>query len=418
MKANLTTYTVYLGSFLLITGLSYLAFSRFIPKVAGPAPTDNKVTTGAGTPAPQAGYLNFSGPKTEVCPLNGTMHTKEEKDAWSDKRPLLVMVENHADSRPQSGLNNADIVYEAVAEGAITRFMAVYYCNAAKTSSNRYDVGPVRSARIYFMNLASEYGDYPLYAHVGGANCSAPKDPVTGTSGACTTDNRALAIERIGDWGWTNKGTWGDLNQFSLSYRICRREPERTGSLKDTEHTMYCSTQELWNIAKDRGLSNLTPANKGQSWDKDFKYWSFKQKDTPATSITARRISFDFWSGYKDYAVSWQYNETTNNYLRSNGGSPHIDFNSGEAISAKNIVVQFTKETRSIDVHMHNLYELVGTGTGILFQNGTKSDITWTKASRNARTIFKDASGKEVNFVPGSVWIEIVPLNSKIDYEG
>lgn len=417
MKIKPINYAIYLGIFLIITGLSYSVFARLFPKLKSSEVAKKITPTTSGTPAPKIGYLDFSGPKSEVCPLNGTLHTQEEKEAWSTRRPLLVMIENHADSRPQSGLNNADIIYEAVAEGAITRLLAVYYCNAARTATNRYDVGPVRSARIYFMNLASEYGDYPLYAHVGGANCSAPKDPVSGTSGACTTDSRALAIERISDWGWTNKGTWSDLNQFSLSYRVCRREPERTGAQKDTEHTMYCSTQELWNMAKDRALTNITEVN-NKAWDKNFKYWTFKQKDTPSGNITARNISFDFWAGYKDYAVNWKYDEPQNLYQRSNGGQVYIDFNSGEVVTAKDIIVQFAKETRSIDVHMHNLYELTGSGTGLLFQAGTKTDITWTKTNRTSRTVFKDLSGKEVNFIPGTVWVEVVPLGTKINYEG
>lgn len=404
---------IYLGLFLVIGGASYLLFDYFIPSKVSESLKSSTVPTESKK---QSGFLTFSGPKSEMCPINGELHTKDEKNVWALRRPLLVMIENHENARPQSGLQNADLVYEAVAEGGITRFMGVFYCNAVRGSSFKYDVGPVRSARTYFLDLASEYSDYPLYTHVGGANCSAPIDPKTGRqAGPCTTNKKALAIEQIADYGWNNKGTWGDLSQFSLPYKVCRREPERTGEERDTEHTMYCSTTELWNVAASRGLTNKTQIN-NTSWDKNFKLWSFKQKDS-SLSAGNSSFSFDFWPGYKDYSVAWNYDKPTNSYVRSNGGEKQIDFNTKEPISAKNIVIQYAKETRSVDEHLHNLYDVIGSGKGVLFQNGTKMDITWSKLSRTSRTIFKDTNGNEVNFVPGIIWVEILPIGSVINYE-
>ncbi|MBP9818127.1 DUF3048 domain-containing protein [Candidatus Shapirobacteria bacterium] len=417
MSERLQKITTYLGIFLVVTGVSYFAFSQLFPNGStslvnpGGLKTVAKPTTGQ-----QTGSVAFSGPKTEMCPLNGELFTKEEKAIWSTRRPLMVMIENHPDSRPQSGLQNADIVYEAISEGGITRFMGVFYCNAVKGSTNKYDVGPVRSARTYFVDQASEYADYPLYTHVGGSNCSAPLDPVTGRqAGPCTTNKKAQAIEQISEYGWNNKGTWGDLSQFSLSYKVCRREADRMGKEVATEHTMYCSSSELWNTAESRGLTNTTLVNKN-SWDKNFRPWLFKQSDTPSSGASS--IAFDFWSGYKDFSVSWKYNNSSKLYSRSNGGQPHVDFNTSKQITTKNIVIQYVKETRSIDEHFHNLYEVVGSGKGVLLQNGTKSDITWTKSNRTARTVYRDTTGKEVNFVPGQIWVEILPIATPVTYEG
>lgn len=412
MTPKIKSLFVYLGLFLVVAGLSFLFFDHFLPNQSLSLLPQKTLVTSSNTPTPpKAGFLTFEGPKTETCPLNGALYTSSEKELWSTHRPLMVMIENHQDARPQSGLANADVVYEVVAEGGITRFMALFYCAVQKGSPNRYDVGPVRSARTYFLDLASEYSDYPLYAHVGGANCSAATP-----GGPCTTNRKAQAIEQIASYGWNNKGTWGDLSQFSLSYKVCRREPERTGEVRDTEHTMYCSTKELWQIAADRGLTNQTVVNK-TSWDKNFRPWNFTQKDQSIATPLAKNISFDFWSGYKDYSVAWSYRPSTNDYSRQNGGQPHTDFNTGEVITAKNIVFQFVKESRSVDEHMHNLYEVIGSGTGYLFQNGDKIDITWTKASRTARTIFKDKNGQEVKFVPGTIWVEIVSKNTTVNYE-
>lgn len=412
MHPKLITAFTYLGLYLFLTGFSFFVSVRLFPVSTASNPPD---TTAEITSTPgKTGIIQFEGPRTEVCPLNGDLFTAKEKEIWSTRRPLMVMIENHEDSRPQSGLDNADIVYEAVAEGGITRFMGIFYCGVIKGSANKYDVGPVRSARTYFLDLASEYSDYPLYTHVGGANCSAPLDPVTGrAAGPCTTNKKAQAIEQIASYGWNNKGTWGDLSQFSLPYKACRREPERTGEVWDTEHTMYCSTTELYNIAADRGLTNQTIVNK-VNWDKNYRPWLFKQKDAAVATPSTNPISFDFWAGYKQYSVTWQYDPAKNVYLRSHSGSSHIDFNTGGQLSAKNVLIQFVKETRSIDVHLHNLYDVIGNGKGILYQNGEKIDITWQKPNRISRTIYKDSAGKEVNFVPGQIWIELVPVGNPI----
>lgn len=401
---------IYLGLFFVVSGISYLIFNKFLPQASTVQEVSPTITANPTSSKP--GIIDFVGPKTEACLINGDLFTVEEKNAWSIRRPIGVMIENHLDSRPQSGLQNADIVYEVVAEGGITRFMGIFYCNAVKGSSNKYDVGPVRSARTYFLDLVSEYADYPLYAHVGGATCS-PAVP----GGPCTTAKKALALEQIDQYGWTNKGTAGDLNEFSLSYKVCRREPDRTSQVRDTEHTMYCSTSELWNVAANRGLTNLTQIKK-ISWDKNFRPWIFKQKDSPVSDASSSPISFDFWAGHKDYSVTWNYDRVTNRYLRTNGDQKHIDFNTSETLFTKNIVIQFVKETRGLDEHGHLLFDTIGNGKGILFQNGRKLDITWSKPSRLSRTIFKDQKGAEVNFVPGMIWIEILPIGNTVNYEG
>jgi hypothetical protein len=177
---------------------------------------------------------------------------------------------------------------------------------------------------------------------------------------------------------------------------------------------MYCSSTALWSIAATRGLTNKTEINK-TNWDKNFRSWQFNASD--AASSGAANINLAFW-GDSAYSVAWKYDAASKTYKRKNGGADHVDFNSKSVLSAKNIVVQFAKESRSIDEHMHNLYEVVGTGDGYLFQNGTKVDITWSKPTRTSRTIFKDKSGKEVNFIPGQIWVEIIPKGTSVTYEG
>lgn len=413
MSPKLIKISSFIGLFLIITGLSYFLFDHFIPANRSFLFTISKKINKKDQNGDEVTVIEsiYPGPKTQICPLNGQLYTKEEEAIWSKRRPLLVMIENHEDSRPQSGLQTADIVYEAVAEGGITRFMAVFYCGQVEGSeANKYDLGPVRSARTYFLDLASEYSDYPLYNHVGGANCSAATD-----NGPCTTNRKAQAIEQISAYGWNNKGTRSDLSQFALSYKACRREPERTGEVRATEHTMYCSSKELWDLAEVRGLTNMTESKK-VSWDKKYRPWLFTQEDKASSEVNASLLSFNFWSGYKGYAVSWKYDSANNNYLRIHTDQQQVDFNNQKNITAKNIVLQFVKETRSVDEHLHNLYQVIGKGNGVLVQNGQKIDITWSKANRLSRTIFKNKQGKEIKFVPGPIWVEVLPTGTTVSY--
>jgi hypothetical protein len=142
----------------------------------------------------------------------------------------------------------------------------------------------------------------------------------------------------------------------------------------------------------------------------------FKQVDKASSSPTANDISLSFWSGYSAYSVEWKFNTENNNYIRYNGGEEQIDFNVSKPITAKNIIVQFVKETRSVDEHLHNLYAVIGKGTGVLIQNGQKTEVTWSKANRASRTIYKDENGKEINFVAGNIWVEILPIGTEISY--
>ena len=403
MNKKLSVIFLFVGAYLLAAGISLAVFSFLKERSSVFETPTSSISPGAGSRFPV-----LTGPKDQACPLNGAKFTKTEKNLWEKRRPLLVMIENHEESRPQSGLSRADVVYEAVAEGAITRLMAVFYCGqAAYALEGDYDVGPVRSARTYFLDWASEYGDYPLYVHVGGAHCS----PVAGNSGPCTTDKKAQALEQIKSYGWLNSETKSDLNQFALSFRVCRREPDRIGHPVATEHSMYCSSEALWATAAERNLTNTN--YKETPWDKKFRAWQFKDDSPSAGSVSPE---FDFWRDYKQYAVRWEYDKASNAYKRLNGGKSHIDFNTKEQLTAKNVVVQFTQEKGPVDEHKHLLYTTTGTGKALIFQDGQAIEGKWSKQSRTDRTLFFDNRGKEIKFNRGPIWIEILPTTGKVSY--
>jgi len=218
-----------LGLYLISSGISYAGFSLFGGKGSSML-VQSPVAKVSNTPKPKY-KVDPSVPRDQVCPLNGLKYTKQEKDLWDKVRPLAVMIENSEEARPQSGLSRADIVYEALAEGWITRLMGVYYCN---TPMENISFAPVRSARTYFVDWVSEYD--ALYNHVGGAG-RCPDD---------TVDPRAKALCQINTYGIK------DLDQFGIGYPDCYRNPDRLDHPVATEHTMVCFSDNLYKIAEKR----------------------------------------------------------------------------------------------------------------------------------------------------------------------
>ncbi len=341
-------------------------------------------------------------PKTEQCPLNGQMMTVAQKNKWVTRRPLGVAIENHLEARPQSGISSADVVYEAVAEGGITRFLAVFYCQDAPL------IGPVRSARVHFIKMLREYGEYPLYGHVGGANC----DSEIGSG--CANGAKADALGLIRKLGWNS---YNDMDQFGVPFPYYWRDYERLPGVA-TEHTVYSSTAKLWDYAKTkRLLSNVD--EEGVAWDKTFDSWKFV-KDAPQTERgKVNKIQLGFWNSFaSDFSVVWNYNTAKNNYTRVNGGKPHLDKNTKKPLDAKNVIVVFAKESPANDGYEggHILYTLEGEGDSLVFQNGTAQKATWKKDDPESRMKWFDENDKEISIVGGKVFVEILPIGNKVTY--
>jgi len=370
---------------------SYSYFSGGLPQLKSTA----SKSTPTATSEPEE-------PKTEECPINGQMMTKKQKDLWVTRRPLGAMIENHVEARPQSGLSSADVVYEAVAEGGITRFLAVFYCQDATF------VGPVRSARVHFMKMLREYGEYPLYAHVGGANCDAE------TGSGCANGAKADALGIIRKLKWDG---YNDMNQFGVPFPVFWRDYDRLPN-RATEHTVYSATKKLWDYAKaKRLLTNVD--EEGVSWDKTFTKWTFADDAPVAERGPATKISLGFWNAFSsDFSVDWTYDKLKNTYSRTNGGKPHLDKNTGKQLTAKNVIIVFAKESPANDGYDggHILYQLTGTGDALVFQNGKATIATWDKEDEETRMSFADEKGKKISIVRGKVFVEILPTGNKVTY--
>ena len=382
---------IFFISFIISGYISYSIFGEgkaiaFLPQTKYKPPTANNNDeeankTGAKTEE-----------KTEECPLNGELFGKSDRQKWEKRRPLGIMVENSTAARPQSGLSSADVIYEAVAEGGITRFLAIYYCQ-----DTTY-VGPVRFDGIYFIKLLQEYGAYPLYAHVGGAN----------------TDGQADALGEIDELGW---GLYNDLNQFGVPFPYYWRDYERLPG-RVTEHTVYTNTSKLWEFAKvKRGLTNSDKKNK--AWDSTFSTWKFKDAAASATKGTLTKISFSFWDILStEHFVDWNYDKISNSFKRNKGGSTNMEKNSGKQLEAKNIVILFARESSANDGYPggHILYKLTGSGDGLVFQDGNAIEVTWNKKSEESRLKLFAENGSEISFIRGQIWFEILPIGNKVTY--
>jgi len=320
-----------------------------------------------------------------ASPINGAFHTKEEYENYKDRRPLAVMVNNHIDARPQFGISYADIVYEAVAEGGITRLMPIFH------STDAGKVGPVRSARVHFIDLAAEY--YSWYAHWGGAY--APVFP-DGTKDYSETNPKADAYQHINDVSLAS------LDQQWLGDTAYYRDTSRNVAL---EHTGYTSTNALWKEAPNRYPE--------EGWTKfiKFRIWKFKEDAVLSERGFVTDIKFNFWED-PNFEVIWKYNKDTNDYSRYQGGVKWVDAENKKDIAAKGVVVQFTVETSANDKKNHLLYDIVGAGPAKIFMDGKVINATWSKAAIRERALYYDEEGEEIAFNRGQIWVEIVPARS------
>ncbi len=339
--------------------------------------------------------VSIGEPKDVESPVNGVLYTESQAEIFMNRRPLAIMVNNHVDARPQFGLTEADLIYEAVAEGGITRFLALYHAQDTEK------VGPVRSARIYYQDWAAEFNAW--YAHWGGA-------VMTDDDRAHqeTLDYQFTCHPEADSYAKINQIGLPSLDQMWLGNTAYWRDNSRAVS---SEHTGFTSTQKLLNEAPNR--------YPGESWQnfEPFGTWLFKQDLPEADRPSTGAFEIYFWEGYADYDVRWEYDPATNEYVRYQGEERQIDATNDREVRAKNIIVQFTDQSFFGDKKGHLKYETVGVGKAKVFLDGKVIDTQWQKPTIRGRTrYFEDTTGEEIKFNRGQIWIEIIPTGNEIVY--
>ena len=276
--------------------------------------------------------------------------------------PITIMIENMIDARPQSGLSKANLIYEALVEAGITRFLAVY-----ASDEDVEEIGPVRSARPYYLDWAAEFAS--LYIHSGGSPESLTLIP---------------------------KSNIYDLNEFWNDQYFWRRNSRLA------PHNLYTSS-ELLNKALEDKVDE----------ESNYESWLYKEeKSLEERSLEEQEVMIDY-STYT-YRVEWKYDKENNDYVRYQAGSIHKDID-GTEIKAKNIVVMYLK-TWVIDAEWRRKMETIGSGQAVVFRDGEAIEGEWKKESKGSRTRFYDQDGLEIEFNTGTTWIQVVPTDYEVSY--
>lgn len=294
------------------------------------------------------------------CPLDGAaLHSMPEG------RPVAVIIDNLPAARPQSGLKNADLVYETLAEGGITRMLAVFYHGKASV------VGPIRSARPYFIEMANSLNG--ILVHSGGS----PE-----------------ALE------YMKSSNLPHLDEFNHS-RYFWRIPQR-----QSPHNLYSSTDKLHQLAQDVGL------NAYETQVPQFEFVSDSNNETidKHDMLLSDEVKIYF---PKRYEVNYTYDPDEKLYWRFIAGESHMDEVTNSQLSPRNIIVQFVK-TRVIDGQGRLEMGIAGHGRALVFTAGTVIEAVWEKSSPDKATVYKTINGEIVKLLPGQSWIEIVPECTKV----
>lgn len=276
----------------------------------------------------------------------------------ANKQITGIMIENSGEARPQSGLLEADVVFEAIAEGGITRFLALY-----QSKSPEY-IGPVRSARPYYAEWVKTFD--ASYVHAGGS---------------------PDGLQTISSLGVK------DISAFAYGDDVFFRTSDR-----QSPHNLYTSFKGLDKVNKEKGFtgSKFTP-------------WS-RKKDVPQTA-TAKKIDITISSAF--YNPSYEYDATTNTYLRSQAGEIHKDEKSGKQIAPKTVLVMTMNKSQN---GIYSVYKTNGSGKFYAFQDGQVTEGTWERSGVSDQYSFKDANGFNFLFNKGQTWVSIVPDSSGVKY--
>lgn len=278
-------------------------------------------------------------------------------------RPLAIMIENSRHARPQSGLIEADFVYEIPVEGGITRFMAVY----ENPTRGVDEIGPVRSARPYF--VAQAPGIDAIYTHCGGS-----------TQGYQLLKDRAIDhLDEIRH----GKGFWRKKS---------RRAP----------HNLYTDLEEVWKQSKAKGFRLIKEV--------DDRVLDVATSSVGSQETRYQDIEIPYYHRYK---VQYTYDPISKLYGRYINGEPHMDAAAGRQIAAENVVVVKTTMEK-IDDYGRLEVDMVGEGKAFVFRSGEILEARWIRDGDSAAFQLETKSGTKLAMNPGRTWLHVIPENRKV----
>lgn len=365
-----------------LTIVSLLVLTLLLP-LAGCTAT-RASTDGGGESAPEP-------EKPPVNPLTG-----EEVASWDlvTRRPLAVKVENDAAARPQSGIVDADLVYEELVEGGITRFICIYLSKEASA------IGPTRSARPSDIDITSFLD--PLLICSGGSSAVMSMVQASGMK-YITEDSTYFWRERS------------------------RRAP----------HNLYTSTALLrqflleggdsFNALPDSGLYFAEPGD-GEAEEEEAEEDASEGEEesagesaAPESAMVGKATAINIAYKAAMCAASYQYDAASDRYLHFIQGSPHNDLTTGKSVAPRNVIVQYVTVTnsglRDVTGAPVPVSQVTGSGRCLVFTGGEVHHATWRKNSRSDATTFSDENGSPVPLRPGQTWIHLIPEDIPVTYQ-
>jgi Protein of unknown function (DUF3048) N-terminal domain/Protein of unknown function (DUF3048) C-terminal domain len=325
-----------------------------------PIPTPTPTPTPAPTPTPSPTPVPT--PTPVPAPLTGVLVPPK----YAAQHPIAVMVDDLSPARPQSGFSFASVVWQAPAEGGIPRYMMVFQENMPA------EVGPVRSARYYYIAWAAEWK--AAYVHAGGS----PQALQT-----LRQKGSGQLVYNVDEFRW-GKSFWRVKD---------RRSP----------HNLYTDGDQLRKLAAAVKAKDgpMTPA------------WTFAPDLLEMYRPRGGSIVFAYSANQITYKYEWQ----TNTYLRSvTGEKKQVDASNGKRVNPKNVIVMLMRFGPLNDGSHKNRLEadVVGSGTAWISTNGTTIKGTWRKKSLTEPTLFFDAKGKPVTLTAGQTFINVLQTGSKV----
>lgn len=325
-----------------------------------PTPTATPIPTQTAEPTPSPTPAPTTEPTPEPIPVLRSYTTGIPVQALSPYKPIGVMIENSPAARPQYGLQAADIVYEAPVEGC-TRFFCIFNDMLPEK------VGPVRSARLYFIKIQQEWDC--AYVHFGG--------PESGKANVYKSSSNHIKTRidfikgRFNDYYWRDKG-------------------------KKSPHNAFTDVQKLQTLMEE-----------------EAKVRTFQFADTlQYTGTSISQVVLPFNSG----EVTYKYNAEKDVLERYMGGKPFTDAATKEVITVKNLIVQYNHFYHGGEAKGRWLCDQLGSGKAAFFIGGKHIEGTWERESFESPTIYKDGSGKEIVLQPGNTWIAVHPDSEEINF--
>jgi hypothetical protein len=302
-------------------------------------------------------------PPVRIAPLTGEIIDEQTFQTISQRRPLAVMIDNIVEATPQAGIDQADVVIEALVEGGVTRYMAIFHSKQPEA------IEPVRSVRTPFLKWAAEYD--ALVVHVGSAELDGPAD----------------AGAQIHEWGIHDM----DLGTQPFDYTYVRDHNRLA------PHNVLVSANGLWQRAGELGLNAPLAVTS----------WPFSNAEGLIPGAPAPGFTVRFGPMSPRYAVHWDWDQNSLRYLRSQFGEPQNDAASGNRLAFANVIVQYA-DSYVADQNGHVLIDNVGEGHAQVFTNGQFIDGTWRKTDIGNRTEFLGPDGNPIPLLAGPTWVEVV----------